>query len=112
MEDSMKFTATLAVVLISASMALAPQILAQQIKGPDANRPDMKAHSTVAPPPVGKASSDQLAKIEQQTARTAAKKPVVRHTSTTAAATPALDLGKNKPVRAGKTPQPGLPQSH
>jgi hypothetical protein len=107
MEDSMKFTATLAVVLISASLTLA-----QQIKEPGANLPDMKAHSTVAPPPVGKASSDQLTKIEQQTARRAVSKPVVRHTSTSVAATPALDLGKNKPIRAGKTPQPGLPQSH
>jgi hypothetical protein len=87
-------------------------MLAQQIKDPDANHPEMKAHSTVAPPPVGKASSDQLTKIEQQTARAAVSKPAVRHTSTTAAATPATDLGKNKPIRAGKTPQPGLPQSH
>jgi len=108
----MKITAAFAVVLISAGLALAPQVLAQQIKEPDANRPDMKAHSTVAPPPVGKASSDQLTKVEQQTARTAGSRPAVRHTSTTAAATPALDLGKNKPIRAGKTPQPGLPQSH
>jgi hypothetical protein len=108
----MKFTATFAVVLISASMALAPQVLAQQIKDPDANLPAMKAHSTVAPPPVGKASSDQLTKIEQQTARTAVSKPAVRHTSTTVAATPAIDLGKNKPIPAAKTPQPGLPQSH
>jgi hypothetical protein len=103
----MKFTAAFAVVLISASLGLA-----QKIKDPDANRADMKAHSTVAPPPVGKASSDQLTKIEQQTARTAVRKPVVRHSSTTVAATPAVDLGKNKPIRAGKTPQPGLPQSH
>jgi hypothetical protein len=112
MEDSMKFTASFAVVLISASLMPGQQILAQQIKDPDANRPAMKAHSTVAPPPVGKASSDQLTKIEQQTARTAVSKPVVRHTSAAVAATPAIDLGKNKPIRAGKTPQPGLPQSH
>jgi hypothetical protein len=108
----MKFTAAFAVVLISAGMALAPQTLAQQIKDPDANLPAMKAHSTVAPPPVGKASSDQLTKIEQQTARTAVSKPVVRHTSTTVAATPAIDLGKNKPIQKARTPQPGLPQSH
>ncbi len=103
----MKFTAAFAVVLISASL-----MLAQQIKDPDANHPEMKAHSTVAPPPVGKSSSDQLAKIEQQTARTAASKPVVRHASTTVAPTPAVDMGKNKPIRAGRTPQPGLPQGH
>ena len=103
----MKFTATFAVVLI-ASLSLA-----QKMKDPSANRPDLKAHSTVAPPPVTRASSDQLTKIEQQTARTAVTKPVVvRHTSTPVAATPAMDLGKNKPIRAGKTPQPGLPQSH
>ena len=103
----MKFAAPFAVVLILASLALT-----QQTKKPGANRPDMKAHSTVAPPPVGKASSDQLAKIEQQTASTAATKPVVRHTSNTMAPTHPADLGKNKPIRAGKTPQPGLPQGH
>jgi hypothetical protein len=107
MEDSMRFTAVFAVVLFSALTASA-----QQIKGPAAKSPSVTDHSTVVPPPVSKASSDQLTKIEQQTARTAATKPVVRHTSTPAAATPALDLGKNKPVRSARSPQPGLPQSH
>jgi hypothetical protein len=102
----MKFTAAVAVVLISACMALA-----QQIKEPGKPLPGIKAHSTVAPPPVTKSSSDQLAKIEQQTARVVATKSVAHHSSTVAA-TPAIDLGKNKPIRAGKTPQPGLPKGH
>src|SRR5260370_27572695 len=104
MEDSMKFTAAFAVVLISASL-----MLAQQIKDPDANHPEMKAHSTVAPPPVGKSSSDQLAKIEQHTARTAASKPVVRHASTTVALTPAVDMGQSNPTRPGRELHRGFP---
>jgi type IV secretory pathway VirJ component len=106
MEGFMKLTAVVAIVLISACMALA-----QQIKEPGKSLPGMKAHSTVAPPPVTKSSSDQLAKIEQQTARVVATKPVVHHSSAVAA-TPALDLGKNKPIRSARSPQPGLPNGH
>lgn len=104
----MKLAAVVAVVLISGYMALAQQ----QIKEPSATMPAAKTHSTVAPPPVTRSSADQLAKIEQQTSRVAvATKPVVHHSSTVAA-TPALDMGKNKPVPHTKSAQPGLPKSH
>jgi hypothetical protein len=107
MEGFMKLTPVVAVVLISGCMALAQQ----QIKEPSATLPTAKTHSTVAPPPVTKSSADQLTKIEQQTARVAVTPPAVHHTSTVAA-TPALDLGKNKPVPHTKSAQPGLPKSH
>jgi hypothetical protein len=96
------------VVLFSACLALA-----QQRKDPAANVPGIKDHSAVPPPPIvtsSNSSAAQLAKIEQQTARVRASKPVAHANSV--AATPALDLGKNKPVRAARSPEPGLPNSH
>jgi type IV secretory pathway VirJ component len=97
------------VVLLSACLASA-----QQIKQPKSTVPSIKDHSAVAPPPIvnttSSSSAAQLAKIEQQTARVRAPKPVTH--ANTVAATPALDLGKNKPVRAARSPQPGLPGGH
>lgn len=98
----MKLTPVVAVVLISGCMASA-----QQIKEPSATLPATKTHSTVVPPPpVTKSSADQLTKIEQQTARTVVTPPAAVHHSSTVAATPALDLGKNKPVPHTKSPLP------
>jgi hypothetical protein len=100
---------TIAVVLLSACLASA-----QQIKQPKATVPDINEHSAVAPPPIVNATSSssaaQLAKIEQQSARVRASKPVTH--ANTVAATPALDLGKNKPVRGARSPQPGIPGGH
>ena len=107
--------AGVAIVLISASMALAQQVFGQQIKEPAVHvrpAPGMSTHSAVAPPPVNNSSAAQLAKIEQQTARVRSSKPVVHHPSSGAAATPALDLGKNKPVRSGRSPQPTNPSKN
>jgi hypothetical protein len=103
----MKLNAVVVIVLTSGCMALAQQ----QIKEPSATLPATNTHSTVAPPLVTKSSADQLNKIEQQTARVAVTQPPAHHSSTVAA-TPALDLGKNKPVPHVKSPQPGLPKSH
>lgn len=105
----MKSRVIIAVVLLSACLASA-----QQIRQPKATVPDIKDHSAVAPPPIvnttSSSSAAQLAKIEQQTARVRASKPVTH--SNPVAATPALDLGKNKPVRAARSPQAGLPGKH
>jgi hypothetical protein len=102
----------IAMILLSAGLASA-----QQIKDPSANVPGIKDHSAVAPPPIVQTSpasttsaAAQLAKIEQQTARARAPKPVTH--ANTVAATPALDLGKNKPVRGARSPQPGIPGGH
>ncbi len=105
----MRLTAAIAAVLISGSMALA-----QKIKDPVVHaRPTtgVSASNTVAPVPVTNSSAAQLAKIEQQTARVRSAKPVA-HNSGSLAATPALALGKNKPVRSTRLPRPSNPNNH
>lgn len=110
----MRPTVAVAAVLIFGSMSLAPQILAQQTKEPVAKVPPahgVTVHHAVPPPPsANNSSAAQLAKIEQQTARTRTAKPVVHQTS--AATTPALDLGKNKPIHVSSPPQAHNPASH
>jgi len=113
----MRFTAVAAVVLISACMAVAQDPnQSQKLKDPIVRvRPTAvgSVHTTVAPTSVTSSSASsaaQLAKIEQQSARVRASKPVTH--ANTVAATPALDLGKNKPVRGARSPQPGIPGGH
>jgi hypothetical protein len=106
----MRFAAPFAVVLISATM-----VLAQAPKDPAVKMPPLpgtKPHSSqTAPLPAANTSAAQLAKIEQSTPRVRTTKPIVHHPTTTTA-TPALDLGKNKPVRAGRSPQPTNANGH
>lgn len=105
----MRLTAAVAVGLISACMAQAQQIKQPRVIMPPA--PGVNRPSTVAAPPVVTSSAAELAKIEQQTARLRTSKPVT-HSSSAVAATPALDLGKNKPIRAGRSTRPVSPHSH
>ena len=98
----MRFAAVAAVVLISGSMALA-----QKIKQPTAHEPPahgVSVHHAVAPAPVTNSSAAQLAKIEQ-TARVRSNK-AAHQPSTSVKSTPALDLGKNRPVRTGRSSRP------
>ncbi len=77
----MRFAAVAAIVLISGSMALA-----QKTKQPTAHEPPapgVSVHHAVAPAPK------------------AAHQP-----STSVKSTPALDLGKNRPVRTGRSSRP------
>jgi hypothetical protein len=101
MEGFMRFAAVVAVFLISGSMALA-----QKIKQPTVHEPPahgVSVHHSAAPPPAANASAAQLAKIEQQSARVKSNK-LAHQPSSSVKATPALDLGKNKPVRAAGSP--------
>src|SRR5260370_33774711 len=103
----MRFTAVVAVVLVWGGV-----VLAQKIKEPTVRlrpAPGTSAHSTVAPPPVTNSSAAELTRIEQQTARVRLNNPVVHHSSGAATATPALDLGKNKPIRPTRSPRPANP---
>ena len=102
----MRFTAMVAVVLVSGGMALAQKLREPGVRVPPA--PGISPHSTVAPPPV-KNSSAELSRIEQQTARMRRNKPVAHHSSSSPTAAPALDLGKNKPIRANPSPRPANP---
>jgi hypothetical protein len=107
----MRFAAVVAVVLMSGTVALA-----QKIKDtvPPVHSPSVGArHSAVTPPVKSSpaASASELDKIERQTTRVRSSKPVP-HNSGNVATTPALDLGKNKPVRSARSPQPGNPNNH
>ena len=101
----MSFTAAIVVVLISAAMTLA-----QKPSQPRANVPPAPglshSHGAVPQPPVTKSSvttAAQLSKIEHQSAGLHSNPPVTHQANVKA--TPALDLGKNKPVRGGRSPQ-------
>ena len=83
------------VVLISASAVAQKPKPAKLYVPPVAAAPATSSSSNTAA---------QLAKIEQQTAHLRSAKPVP-HATSTVKATPALDLGKNKPVHAGRSPQ-------
>jgi hypothetical protein len=93
----MRLIAAAAVVLISASVV--------------AHKP--KPAKLYAPPVVASVpatgsspnTAAQLARIEQQTAHLRSTKPVT-HATPAVKATPALDLGRNKPVHASRSPQP------
>lgn len=104
----MRFTAAVAGVLISACTVQAQD---QKLKDPTLRVGPTtvgSAHSAVAPTSVTNSSASsaaRLAKIEQQTARVHSNETVAHRPSTSVAATPALDLGKNKPVRVGRSPQ-------
>lgn len=105
----MRLTAAVAVALIFGSLSLAQQLKEPVVKVRPA--PVTTVHHAVVPPPsANNSSAAQLAKIEQQIARTRTAKPVVHHP--TAATTPALDLGKNKPIHVSKSPQSNNPASH
>ena len=104
----MRFTAVVAFLLVSGGM-----VLAQKMKEPVVRvhpAAGTSAHSTVAPPPVTNSSATELSRIEQQTARVRLNKPVAHHSSSRPTVPPALDLGKNKPIRAPRSPQPANPQ--
>jgi hypothetical protein len=102
MEGFMRF-ATVAVFFLM----LGSMVRAQKIKQPPVYEHPARgvsAHHTAALPPATNSSAAQLAKIEQQTARVKSNK-AAHQPSTSVKATPALDLGKNKPVRAARSPQ-------
>jgi len=103
----MRFTAVVAVVLVGGGMALAQKIKEPVVRVRPA--PGISAHSTVTPPPVKNSSAAELSRIEQQTARVRPNRPVAHHSSSSPTATPALDLGKNKPIRVTRSPQPANP---
>ncbi len=109
----MRFTTTVAVVLISQGMALGQKLKDPVV--PVRPAPVASRHSTVAPPPVTNSSASsaaELTRLEQQAARVRLNQPAAHHPpSNTAnpAATPALDLGKNKPIRVTASPQPANP---
>jgi len=104
----MRFTAVVATVVICGGLALA-----QKPKDPVPRTPSMSnsGRSTVAPTPLSKSSAAELSKIEQHT-RVASNKTAEHRASGSAAATPALNLGKNKPIRASRSPQPTNPNGH
>jgi hypothetical protein len=93
----MRLITAAAVVLISASA------VAQKPKPTKLYAPPVVASA----PATGSSpnTAAQLARIEQQTAHLRSTKPVT-HASPTVKATPALDLGKNKPIHASHSPAP------
>ncbi len=107
----MRLTTVVAVVLISGSMALAQK--PKQPRVPPA--PGLSYdHGTDVPLPATSSSAStaaQLAKIEHQAARLHSNKPAA-HSSANVKTTPALDLGRNKPVQAGRPPQPANQNGH
>jgi hypothetical protein len=106
MEGFMRFAAVVALVLISGSMALAQKI--KDTVPPVRSAPGSSRQTTVAPPPVTSSSASsaaQLSRIEQQTASLQSNKPATHPLSSSVKTTPALDLGKNKPVRASRSSQ-------
>ena len=96
----MRFRTVVTVVLISGSMALAQK--SNQPRVPPA--PGLSYnHGTDVPLPATSSSAStaaQLAKIEHQTARVHSNRPVAH--SANVKTTPALDLGRNKPVHVGR----------
>ena len=108
----MRFTTVVAFVLISVVLALAQKPKQPRAYVPPA--PGTHSHGADAPSPVASPSAStaaQLAKIEQQTARMHSNKPAA-HSAANVKATPALDLGKNKPVRGGRPPQRANQNGH
>ena len=106
----MRLSAVVAVFLVSGGMALAQKMTKPVVRVPPA--PGISTHSTVTPPPVRNSSADELTKIEQHTVRLRSTRPVQHHSSGGATAPPALDLGKNKPPRVTRPPQPASPNGH
>src|SRR5437870_4138286 len=100
----MRFSTLVAVVLISGSMALAQR--PKQPRVPTAPGLSHNHGTDVQLPATSSSASAaaQLAKIEHQTARVHSNKPGA-HASANVKKTPALDLGRNKPVHAGRPPQ-------
>jgi hypothetical protein len=107
----MRFTTAVAVVLISGSVALAQN--QKQPRVPAAPGLSHNHGTDVQLPATTSSASTaaQLAKIEQQTARVHSNKPVA-HSAANTKTTPALDLGKNKPVRAGRPLVSTNPNGH
>ena len=100
----MRFTTVVAIILISGSMALAQQSNQPRVPPPPGLSHN---HGTDVQLPATSSSAStavQLSKIEQQTARVHSNKRVA-HSSANVKTTPALDLGRNKPVHAGRPPQ-------
>jgi hypothetical protein len=100
----MRFTTVVAVVLISGSVAVAQQPNHPRV--PPAPGLSHNHGTDVQLPATSSSASTaaQLAKIEHQTARVHSNKPAA-HSSANVKTTPALDLGKNKPIHAGRPPQ-------
>jgi hypothetical protein len=108
----MRFMKVVAFVLISAVMALAQKPKQPRAYVPPA--PGTHSHGADVPPPVASPSAStaaQLAKIEQQTARMHSNKPVA-HSAANGKTTPALDLGRNKPVHGGRPPHRANQNGH
>jgi len=107
----MRFATAVAVALIFGSIALAQN--PKQPRVPAAPGLSHNHGTDVQLPATSSSASTaaQLAKIEHQTARVHSNKPVA-HSSANVKATPALDLGKNKPVRAGRPPQRANQNGH
>lgn len=109
----MRFAAVVALVLISGSPALAQKM--KDTVPPVYHPPATVHHGAAAPPlvaPSSASSAAQLAQIEAQSARVRSNKPAARQPAGNVKTDPASDLGKNKPVRAGRSPQPTNPNNH
>jgi len=102
----MKLAAIFAVVLISGTLAVAQK---------DPHMPAMpgvkQRHTDFAPPPPAATSAAELARIEQSSPKLRTVKPVVNRPPAVATA-PAVDFGKNRPIRAGRSPQPTKANGH
>ncbi len=101
----MRFTAAVAVVLISGVIALAQHT---KIKEPTARvRPTPSSgHGTIAPTPVKNSSADELNRLEQRTASTLLNRSAVHHPSSRVAAPPAIDTGKKTSTRVARSRPP------
>ena len=105
----MRLTTAVAVVLVLGSMALAQK--SNQPRVPPAPGLSHNHGTDVQLPATSSSASTaaQLAKIEHQTARVHSSRPVAH--SANVKTTPALDLGRNKPVHVGR-PLQGNQNSH
>ncbi len=101
----MRFTAAVAVVLISGVVALAQHT---KTKDPTVRvRPTPSSgHGTVAPTLVKNSSADELNRLEQRTASTLLNRSAAHHPSSSVATPRAIDTGKKKPTRVARSRRP------
>ena len=111
----MRLTAAIAVVVLSGVTLLAQKAKDPTLYAPPTPRALGHNHSVVAPPPATSSSASsaaELARIEQQTVRVRSNRAAAHPPSTNVTTTPALDLGKNRPIRAGRPIMSTKPNSH
>ena len=105
----MRFAATFAVALLSGSLAFAqgqkdPFVQARRRSGVAAPNPVSS--------PAGNSSATALSKIEHSTATLRSPRPVALHNTAAPPAAHALDLGKNKKIRAASSHQSAQVRKH